>query len=575
MKFISAPLRRRALTPRQAALLGAALGCLTFLVIYGFVPLDVTNDAWLMHGHVEKDIICDYAGWLHYRNSAWAWPLGVIKNIGYPYGNSIAMTGPMAPFGLLFKALSPILPETFQFYGWWVLLCYALQGAGGALVLSLYTASPLCTAFGTLLFTTAPVLAERSFRHCSLAIQFTLIFAYYLYIRHRRTPQKGLWWKFALLNVTAVTVFPYFYPMVMGILVVLLLQTLRRDKNPRAALRILAANIALPLLSGYLAGTFYAKGGAAHAGFGYFSMNLNQPINPVSAGDIVWSRFLPVRALTAGQYDGFNYLGLGVLAALAGLFVYLVWRGVFRHGAREIWQTFCRHWLLALLGAGFAVYALSNVVTWGGLVLIEYPLPALAEKITGLFRASSRIFYGTYYLLYVAVAALLCKYAKPKAATALLGLILVVQLWDISPGLLWKHNYFAQQTPYENPYASELMDYVGAHYNRLLFVENPNRNEHELSVLLAQEGLVTNLNSSPLETIYGSEAFVQQKLTALRAGQVDKTEAYVVIGEALLTELSAATQGKMVVVSDQNFNLLLPVLPGETPPASAPLVKDQ
>ncbi|MEG0110678.1 MAG: hypothetical protein RR675_06135, partial [Oscillospiraceae bacterium] len=72
---------------------GALLGGVTFLLIYGFSSLDIFNINWVMNGHVEKDITCEYAGLLHFINSPWKWP-GVIENIGYPYGNSIALTGP-------------------------------------------------------------------------------------------------------------------------------------------------------------------------------------------------------------------------------------------------------------------------------------------------------------------------------------------------------------------------------------------------------------------------------------------------------------------------------------------------
>ena len=36
--------------------LGAALGVLVFLAVYGVSPLDVANDAFCRSGYIEKDI---------------------------------------------------------------------------------------------------------------------------------------------------------------------------------------------------------------------------------------------------------------------------------------------------------------------------------------------------------------------------------------------------------------------------------------------------------------------------------------------------------------------------------------
>ena len=150
-----------------------------------------------------------------------------------------------------------------------------------------------------------------------------------------------------------------------------------------------------------------------------------------------------------------------------------------------------------------------------------------------------------------------------------------VQLWDISPGLAWKHDYFAERIEYNSPYDTELLQYVGEHYDRLIFLEIHDYNTQELSVLLGKYGLATNLNTSPLEDIYGSDEYVQEKLAELRAGEIDTSEAYVITQEALFAELSELLEGKMVAVSDENFNMLLPVLEGETPPESLPTVHDR
>ncbi|MEG0483926.1 MAG: DUF6311 domain-containing protein [Oscillospiraceae bacterium] len=556
---------------------GALLGGVTFLLIYGFSSLDIFNINWVMNGHVEKDITCEYAGLLHFINSPWKWP-GVIENIGYPYGNSIALTGPNAIMGIPMKLLSGIIPFGAQYFGWWIFFCYIMQGVSAALVAGLFTTDIFSITSCVLLFTTSPILAERSFRHCGLAIHFVLLLAYYLYITNSRQPQKGLWWKSAVLSAISMAVFPYFYPMVLGIVTALLIETYKRDKSIKKILSVYAANIAVIPMIGYPIGMFYAKGGVARTGYGIFSLNLNQPFNPESRGasignhefgSIIWSRILKPQSVSNGQYDAFNYLGFGVILCLIMLFAYFV---ITKRGKifSFAFSMFKRHPMLALVEIGFTLYALSNVIYFGTSLVLQYPLPEIANKITGLFRSGGRIFYGMYYFIFIFCIAMILKHFKKQAATIMLAVLLVVQVWDISPGLMWKHDYFKEQQSYQNPWQSELMDYVGDNYDNLFFVTNPNSNEHELSVLLAQKGLVTNLNASPLEKIYHSDEFVKYKITLLQHGVVLENEAFVVDNNALFSELKAATEGKMIAVSDEHFNMLLPILEGKAPPKTMP-----
>lgn len=564
------------LDTRQLLVWGALIGAIFFLLVYGISSLNVTDDAWVLHGHVESDITCDYSGWIQYRNAPWSWPLGVNKNIGYPYGNAIVVSGPIAPLGLLLKALSPILPETFQYYGWWMLLCYVLQGMSAALLTGLFTRRVITVSAATLLFTASPVLAERAFRHCSLCIHFEILLAFYLYIRASRGDRTGQWWKYTVLSSIAVMVFPYFYPIIIGIMAASLLQAIPQKGWVRRLAGYFAANTIIPLLCGYGMGLFYAKNSPARDGYGIFSMNLNQILNAKSYGDITWSRVLGERPLVLAQYDGFNYLGLGILIAVPILAV----AGIVHLRKRlfsSLWKKGKQHFWLALVLAGFVVYALSNAVYWDDTLLVSYHLPSIAGIVTGLFRSSSRIFYGTYYFIFLIVIVGILRLCRKHTGVAalLVALLVSVQIWDISPGLAWKNAFFSQTYHEENQYDTALMEYAGQHYDRLIFLDIDDYNAQNLSVEIGKQGLVTNLNTSPLENIYGSEEYAQKKLAQLRAGDVDDTEAYVIMREAVFMELSEKLEGKAIAVSDENFNMLLPIVSDDNPPESKPMVRDK
>ena len=114
--------------------LGALLGAAVFLLVYGLPPLNVANDAFCRGGYIEKDIQQHYAGWLFYRSSAPGWPLGVTQTINAPQGVSVAYTDSIPLLAVLCRPLAAALGGTFQYFGWFTLVCFALQGGFAALL---------------------------------------------------------------------------------------------------------------------------------------------------------------------------------------------------------------------------------------------------------------------------------------------------------------------------------------------------------------------------------------------------------------------------------------------------------
>lgn len=118
--------------------LGALLGAAVFLLVYGLAPLDAANDAFCRGGYIEKDIQQHYAGWLFYRSSALGWPLGVTQAINAPQGVSVAYTDSIPLLAVLCRPLAAALGGTFQYFGWFTLVCFALQGGFAALLCGLF-----------------------------------------------------------------------------------------------------------------------------------------------------------------------------------------------------------------------------------------------------------------------------------------------------------------------------------------------------------------------------------------------------------------------------------------------------
>ena len=143
--------------------LGAALGVLVFLAVYGVSPLDVANDAFCRGGYIEKDIQQHYAGWLFYRENAIGFPFCVTKAVNAPAGVSVAYTDSIPLLAALLRPVANALGGTFQYFGWFTLTSFALQGGFGALLCGLFCESVPACAAGSLLFSASPILIERAY----------------------------------------------------------------------------------------------------------------------------------------------------------------------------------------------------------------------------------------------------------------------------------------------------------------------------------------------------------------------------------------------------------------------------
>ena len=242
---------------------GALLGVLVFVLVFGVSTLDVTNDAFCRGGYIEKDIQQHYAGWLFYRQSSAGWPLCIARGINYPDGLSVAYTDSIPLVAALLKPVANLVGGTFQYMGWFTLVCFALQGGFGALLAGLFLPGCAAPLAADLLFVTSPVLFERVFRHTSLGAQFFVLAALYFYFAARRKGQYASRGLFAL-NVLAVGIHPYFLPMTYAITLALLLEYALHNHQLAGPGLYLAANFSGTALLGWALGLLY---GSAEAGF--------------------------------------------------------------------------------------------------------------------------------------------------------------------------------------------------------------------------------------------------------------------------------------------------------------------
>ncbi|MCI8710865.1 MAG: hypothetical protein HFH23_01010 [Ruminococcus sp.] len=357
--------------PSASFFAGCLIGGLVFVCIYGIRVLDVTNDAWLLDSsQCEKlwDLTQHYLGWVYYRKSPWHFPFGLLDDL-YLDSVSILYTDSIPLFAMFFKLLSPILPETFQYFGIFGLLCYVLMGGFGVLLMRRMTPHVLPQWIGGAFFVLSPCLLKRTFYHTALSAHFLILAAFCLWayreeilakppsmpkkdapgiapakaitaMRGRLFPRLRHTLSWCAICAASFLTNPYLTPMVFGVLACSLLHEwlLKHDfwdwhpwlklQNWRDFLVGLLTPAAATLLAGYLCGAFYGNVSAASNGLSELSFNLLQLVNPANylldIQDFIYtwetqnySAFLPILpSFSEWQEEGFSYLGLGVILML-------------------------------------------------------------------------------------------------------------------------------------------------------------------------------------------------------------------------------------------------------------------
>ena len=438
-------------------LCGAALGAVAFFVLFPVSCLDPTDLSYVRGGYVERDIIQHYAGWKFYRSEPLSFPLGIASNMNYPEGASVVYSDSIPLFAVLFRFLEPLLPEQFQYFGWFVFLSYLLQGGCAALLLSLFLSTLPAVLAAAVPFVFSPILAERAFRHVSLTAHWLILLAFYAYFSHKRNGRTICWIWFFLAVITPL-IHTYFLPMIYAVFFAETLDCGERKEKILSAVRLILC-LALSVFSLFCVGAFSTGSSGSSYGYGYFAMNINSVFNPVSASGICWSLFLPALPQGYGTYEGFNYMGLGVLIAFFSVGIFLLLR--FRK--EKPLRYAAAHPGLLFVCVSLTAFAVSTTVIANNSAFIRIQLPQKLYELCSTFRSSGRMFWPVYYLVFLFTVVFLShRFSAKHLGTVVLLVLSAVQLLDLSPAVLTKRNSFSTSPQFEiltdSPFFSENKD---------------------------------------------------------------------------------------------------------------------
>ena len=419
-------------------LTGALLGALIFLLLYGVRVLDPTSVDWILN-NPSPDPAQHYLGWELFRRSPVHLPyIGANYNAVYPFRTSVLFTDSLPLAALLFKLLGGILPTRFQYFGWWGLFCYMMQGGLAQAVIARIAGvqptfgrgdksktaiaiimSPGQTAklwgsvLGAGVLVLFPALTMRTFAHEALAGTWLVLLALYLWLRSDElmsaTRRACLLW--GLMGLLCAGIHLYYLPMVGLVLVGYAVRRALQKRGPAAVLLPIAAFCAAALAELFLLGAF--------------AVNFAGYSNGYLSGADYLGLFVP---WLAPSWEQNVYMGLGaVLAVVLAIFSVVC-------NARKAEKFFTAHhdWVVAgvvvlvldLLAAG------GNAITVGGKTLFTVPIPQFLMDFWAMFSSCARLAWVAGLLLAVAACGLVLRFWQKGVVPALmLAVCAVAQGW--------------------------------------------------------------------------------------------------------------------------------------------------
>lgn len=404
-----------------AALVFAALGgaAIAFLIF----PADMLLGAQGYWNNIVGDNATSLSGFYALAHDKWSWPILYTQLINPPDGANVYFVDAVPILVVFFKLVYKVTGILFPYFGAWILLSYALMAVAAFLTLRELNVSVFASFLASLLFVLLPEFMWR-YAHIALIAQFVILFALLFYVRFVRTSSASE--MIAVCAVAGLGVFlnPYLMVMEQAIIVAGVFDAWHRS---RTSLRIVAmccaALVIVTLVSALVAGLIGTQPLPKVGGFGFYSMNLLSPIVPQLSSLSFGRKYL---VGVAGQYEGFNYLGAGVL--------FLVFIAL-RVGWRDLADAIKRKPFLTAVLIGLSLYAVSNTIYAGPYKILSIPydrLPIL-DRITSTFRSSGRFFWPVGFCIVLAAVTIISQKFRKAATVSVLAASVVLQAIDVYP----------------------------------------------------------------------------------------------------------------------------------------------
>jgi hypothetical protein len=412
---------RRSIVP----LIAAAISLGIMLALFGLKIANPHDVSW-----IYEDAITAQFGWTQYRDDpAHLFPL-ISDRYSYPLTMPMAMFDNFPFIALIAKLCAPLLPAQFQYFGPFFLIGVVFQVLFAWLLIGEATRGRTGVAYqvslllGTLFLSVTPILIARFFMaHMSISQHWPLLASLWLYARSNRVDFKNTIRNYTILGFIVGSMNPYLTAMVMIIYLTFFIKLMIERSLSVKRFVALILPPAISMIAFTIWGFFNPLGSGLIGGdgYGFYSANLNSPINPIS--DYVGSSFVSQQQnWSIGQNEGYGYLGLG---AILLVITSIPFARIKRESGDSLFPP------LAITIFAAYLLALSSTISFG-IYSFQIPLPEKILGILNIFRSSGRfIWIVEYSVLFISIVALI-RLLRPHHAPWALTLFAMIQIADLA-----------------------------------------------------------------------------------------------------------------------------------------------
>lgn len=439
------------------AIVSGAIGGAIALAIFGPKMLLGSEQYWT---GIIGDNAASLIGYYALAHDSWRWPLLQTELINFPHGANIYFTDSVPFMAILGKILFQYTGTIYIYFGVWILISYVLMGVFGYLLFRFLKLDVIAAVTGSTLLILLPEFIWRHV-HIGLVAQFVIVASIYAYIRMVSTSNRSEMFLISASVSLVITINAYLFAMCAPLIIAALCDAWRLQRIQMRYFLFCLMGMFLSSCLVMLALGLIGKDTSLPIteGFGTFSMNLASPFWPQYSLLSFGRGFLdPV----GGQYEGFNYLGAGVLSLLV-LSLALKPAAYLR--------LIRRHAFLASALAALVIFAISSRIYVGPYKILEvnYDLVPVLGRITATFRSSGRFFWPVGFVIVICAVVIVYRRLGPRRATPLMMCAVLVQIIDIWPVFKLARADSIENTRRLDPEPGLTLDLIGSR-SAVLFV---------------------------------------------------------------------------------------------------------
>ena len=509
------------------------------------------------------DMETHWLGWLYFRHTPFLqFPL--LSNFSYGLENwsaTIIHTDSLPIMALIFRPFTSYLPQLFQYFGFWIYLCFLFQGFSSFYLLNYFLKDKTKSVVSTIFFLIAPIFLWRLWGHYALLAQGLLLISFYLFFSDYK---KLTYWLILLLVSSLINA--YFS----GMILLLFLCNLIKKNNSLKEITIKFFKILLSLLFFmWILGFFQLGTSFMAGGYGLYRMNINSLINPV---DESWSTILPLLPSADYDHDGFAFLGIGILILLV-FSIFLIVKNQNKF-------IFTKEIIIVLSLCLFCyIFALSDNITLGKEIIFSYETPTFLKIFTKTFRSSARFIWIPFYMIMIFVIWMLHTNVSRRNFLIILFCLATIQIYDTRNAFTNFHKKHDRPTEFwkgtvvnekglvrtrslldNQPWKNEIWDKVVTKYKKFYYVIPKNRpgDYFEIAFLAVRNNIQINFGYFSRYSKTNEKKEKMRLTKEIKNGIFDREAAYFFWDEELY-EIAKTTKKEGDLVYDiDGYKILLP-----------------